>query len=148
MADDVPTSSGSNSFQVELLSSPTPTTTSVMTVTLRSEDVQAIVSGLAANPSALAAVALMMQSDGQQDLPESPNRSQAGKFTSVDTNHRMSPLIRHLLSILLPSHRKGVKYRKSQSLRGRLRKNLGRGTICCAWRKGLFVVLAEGGMVS
>ena len=65
MVDDVPNSSGSNSSQVELLSSPTPTTTSVTTVTLRSEDVQAIVSGLAANPSALAAVALMMQSDGQ-----------------------------------------------------------------------------------
>ena len=69
MADDVPTSSGSNLSQVEISSTPTPTTTSVTTVTLRSEDVQAIVLGLAADPSTLAAMALMMQSDGQQSLP-------------------------------------------------------------------------------
>ena len=93
MADDVPTSSGSNLSQVEISSTPAPTTTSVTTVTLRSEDIQAIVSGLAANPSTLAAVALMMQSDGQQDPPESPNQSQTGKFTRVDTNHWKCPLI-------------------------------------------------------
>ena len=72
MADNVPTSSGGNLSQVEISSTPTPTTTSVTTVTLRSEDVLAIVSGLAANPSTLAAVALMMQSDGQQDSPVKP----------------------------------------------------------------------------
>ena len=100
MADDFPTSSGSNLSQVEISSTPTPTTTSVTTVTLRSEDVQAIALGLAANPSTLAAVALMMQSNRQQDPPESPNRSQTGKFTRVDTNYWKSPLIRHSLSIL------------------------------------------------
>ena len=44
---------------------PASTVTTHTTVSLRSEDVQAIVTGLAANPTALAAVALMMQSDQQ-----------------------------------------------------------------------------------
>jgi len=40
-----------------------------MMVSLRPEDVQAIVTGLAANPSALAVVALMIQTDPQTALP-------------------------------------------------------------------------------
>jgi len=57
-------------------------TTSVTTVSIRQEDVQAIVSGLAANPSALAAVALMMQSDGQQAGPSGlPSASSSSSHT-------------------------------------------------------------------
>ena len=44
---------------------PASTVTTHTTVSLRPEDVQAIVTGLATNPTALAAVALMMQSDQQ-----------------------------------------------------------------------------------
>ena len=69
MADDVTTSSGSNLSHVELSSTSTLTTTSVTTVTQRPEDVQAIVSGLAANPNTLVTMALMMQLDGQQNPP-------------------------------------------------------------------------------
>jgi len=55
-----------------------------MTLSLRPEDVQAIVSGLAANPSALAAVALMIHADSQMAVPMTEplaltNQSQMGK---------------------------------------------------------------------
>ena len=58
--------------------------TTVTTVSLRPEDVQAIVTCLAANPTALAAVALMIQSD-QPTLPmpvasASSSQNQSGKL--------------------------------------------------------------------
>ena len=80
---DIPTFSGNTMTSVISTSTSTPTTT-VATVSLRPEDVQAIVTGLASNPSALAAVALMIQSDQQPALPAnssvSSSRSQSGKL--------------------------------------------------------------------
>jgi len=65
MEDDSQTSFGSTRPYVALMSTVNPKKT-VTAVSLRPEDVQAIVFGLAANPSALASVVLMMQSDSQQ----------------------------------------------------------------------------------
>jgi len=49
--------------------------TSVTTVSLRPQDVQAIVTGLASNPDALSAVALMIREEQQQN-PVSTNQSE------------------------------------------------------------------------
>ena len=53
----------------------TPPATTVTMVSLKPEDVRAIVTGLAANPSALAAVALMIQSDQSTLLMPVPSAS-------------------------------------------------------------------------
>ena len=80
---DIPTFSGNTMTSAISTSNSTPTTT-VATVSLRPEDVQAIVTGLASNPSALAAVALMIQSDQQPVLPANASVpsswSQSGKL--------------------------------------------------------------------
>ena len=61
---------------------------SVMTVSLRPEDVQAIVSGLASNPSALAAVTLMIQLDQQPASLTSSTRRRSPRASRVsDTGH-------------------------------------------------------------
>ena len=60
--------SSSSGGNVGLTTTSEPTVSTVTThtvVSLRPEDVQAFVTGLAANPTALVAVALMMQSDQQ-----------------------------------------------------------------------------------
>jgi len=79
-------------------------TTSVTTVSLRQEDVQAIVSGLAANPSALAAVALMMQSDDQQAGPSglssaSSSSGHAGKSPFISGSPHQAGTSYHFSSL-------------------------------------------------
>ena len=57
------------------------TTTTVMTVSSRPEDVQAIVSGLAANPSAVATLADSQQVVSLANLTALSSQSQMGKLT-------------------------------------------------------------------
>ena len=102
MDSDIPTSSGIILATTVVTSADPPTPTTLTTVSLRPEDVQAIVTGLASNPSALAAVALMMQTDQQPVPPKSlpmssPNRTQPGKFfsPSLVTPPRLPPKTPH-----------------------------------------------------
>jgi len=102
---NIPTSSGINLTPIASTSTITPTTT-VTTVSLRPEDVQAIVTGLAANPRALAAVAVMMQSDQQPVLPS----------TSVSSTQSLSG---KLAPITGSPHKPGTCYRLSSLHTGR-----------------------------
>jgi len=74
---------------------PASTVATHTTVSLRPEDVQAIVAGLAANPTAMAAVALMIQSDQQPgttplvpDPPTAASRSLTGTLQLITSPHK------------------------------------------------------------
>lgn len=78
---DSPSSSGINMTSNSLPTSTSTMVTDVTTVSLRPQDVQAIVTGLASNPDALAAVALMIRAEQQPNLglPQSSASANQGQ---------------------------------------------------------------------
>jgi len=83
----------------------------VTTVSLRSQDVQAIVTGLASNPDALSTVALMIRTEQQHssgiNLPPVPlNQGQQSKCCSTPHQRHSPRTVTHSFSP--PSVAKGV----------------------------------------
>jgi len=83
------------------------TAADVTTISLRPQDAQAIVLGLASNPDVLLAVALMIHAEQQPDL----GIIESSKFSfiaNIILTHQPSPIAWHIL-LPPPSISKGVK---------------------------------------